>query len=255
MPAASAEGISVQKRNHKDSSKFKFNTPQKAILGKGELCQWKWATYCKFWWQRKGFHSSLSRMLAQFLLSCSAGENGWLVCLQQIHQLPPSEFLKQRLLHSLVKTVIGRMRGQADVYWRAKLYMTKILQKNIACAGIFLVQIRIIWTAFAKKFFHFVAFHLCNPQTRGRKELLRQTLPQKYKDRCLLGRTEIQKSRRQNWDSEVHPNLLCFFLLRTLSSQHTRDLSQLLWFSHSFWFSFSCFYSSQFSSFPLSSIP
>lgn len=133
--------------------------------------------------------------------------------------------------------------------------MTIILQKNTASAGIFLVQIRITWRAFSKKSFSFTAFHLCNLLTRGRKELPVQTLPQKYKDIYLLGRTEIQKSKRQNRDSEVvHPNLPCFFLLGTLSSQHTRDLSQLLWFSHPFWFSFSCFYSSQFSLFHLSSI-
>lgn len=43
-------------------------------------------------------------------LACSAGKNGWLVCLQQIYQPPFSEILQQRLLHSLVKTLICRMQ-------------------------------------------------------------------------------------------------------------------------------------------------
>lgn len=33
-------------------------------------------------------------------LACSAGKNGWLVCLQQIYQPPYSKTLQQRLLHS-----------------------------------------------------------------------------------------------------------------------------------------------------------
>lgn len=106
--------------------------------------------------------------------------------------------------------------------------MTEILQKNISSAAIFLVQIRITWREFSKKSFPFVAFHLCGLQIRQRKELPRQTLPQKYKDIYLLGSTKIQKSRRQNWDSEVHPNLLCSFLLGTLSSRHMRPQPAIL---------------------------
>lgn len=68
----------------------------------------------------------------------------------------------------------------------------------------FLVPIR------KTKSIFFEAFHFCNLQTSGRKEFPRQTQPQKCKGTYLLSRTEIQ-SRRWNWDSEVHPNLLCMF--------------------------------------------
>lgn len=126
---------------------------------------------------------------------------------------PLPEFLKQRLLHSLVKALICWKQMTDCCLLNSQALHDQILQQNIASAGIFLVQIRITRRAFSKKSFLFLAFHLCSLQTTGRKELSRQILPQKYKDMYLLGRTEIQKSRRQSWDSEVHPNLLCFSFL------------------------------------------
>lgn len=256
VPAAPAEGISVQERNHKDSAKFQSTRHRKPSQGRAS-CASESGTYIVNF-GGKG-RTSIQASLGCWHHFCSHALQermaGWSV---YSRFTSPSFWI----LETKVPSLSGKSHNLQDAEDRllpiltAKFYMTIILQKNIASAVIFLVQIRITWRAFSKKSFSFIAFHLCNLLTKGRKELPMQTLPQKYKDIYLLGRTEIQKSKRQNWDSEVvHPNLLRFFLLRTLSSQYTRDLSQLLWFSHPFWFSSSCFYSSQFSLFHLSSVP
>lgn len=143
MPAVPAEGISVQERNQNYSAKFKFNTPQKAFWGKDKLCQWKWAMYCKFWWQRKSFNSSLSGILAH--VSGMLCREKWLAGLLTA-DLPAPLFWN---LETKAPPLSGENLDLQDA--ENRLLSTeqpgstwpKFCRKKIASAGTTLVQIRI----------------------------------------------------------------------------------------------------------------
>lgn len=201
VPAVPTEEISVQERNHKDSAKFQSTRHRKPSQGRAS-CASESGTYIVNF-GGKG-RTSIQASLGCWHHFCSHALQermaGWSV---YSRFTSPSFWI----LETKVPSLSGKSHNLQDAEDRllpiltAKFYMTIILQKNIASAGIFLVQIRKTWRAFSKKSFSFIAFHLCNLLTKGRKELPMQTLPQKYKDiflvelrfRRVRGRTEIQR--------------------------------------------------------------